>query len=150
MDKELSQYSKEMAAQILAMYPEWKDVADTEEYNGETYFNLVITPPSNNVKAPLRIYTYGDEITVSFDSYHGHFFDLENNDGGDAKTLIDQIISDNSAVISYWRDDEWCGSMLLDYSEVPTSNEEYPYANRIKIRTWSGKLDKDITCDPRG
>ncbi|MCG8052446.1 MAG: hypothetical protein JAZ15_14680 [Candidatus Thiodiazotropha endolucinida] len=150
MEKELSQYSREMAAQILEVYPEWQDVADIDTYNGETYFNLEITPPSNNVKAPLRIYTYGDEITVSFDSYHGHFYDLVNIDGGDAKTLIDQIISDNSTVVSYWWDDEWCGSMLLDSSDVPINNEEYPYANRIRIRTWSGRLDKDITCEPRG
>jgi len=153
MIKELSQYSKEMSAQILEEFPNWREQAGTNEHNGEKYFDLRVVPPSSNIESPLRIYTYQDELTISFDAYHAHFFEFKENDDeikdDDAFSFIKRIISDSYAVVSYWRDDQWCGSTLLPEEEFPINNAEYPYANKIKIRSWSGRLDENIKCEAK-
>lgn len=153
MTKELSEYSKEISAQILVEYPEWEEYSGTDEYNGEVYFLIEVMPPSNNVENPMRVYTYQDELTVSFDAYHAHFYEFVEEDPAmkddDASTFIKKIVNDSHAVVSYWHDEQWCGSTLLRKEEFPTDNEEYPYANIIKFRSWSGKLDKEIECESK-
>lgn len=37
--------------------------------------------------------------------------------------------------------------MLLVEDDFPLGIEEHSYANRIKIKSWSGVLDKDIECE---
>ncbi len=153
MNNELSQYSKKMSALILGEFPGWKDYAGIDEYNGEVYFNVVVPSPSNNAEGPLRVYTYQDEITVSFDAYHAHFYEFKEEsseiEDDDAFSFITKIINGLHAVVSYWHDDQWNGSTLLPEEEFPINNEEYPYANKIKIRSWYGNLDREIECKSR-
>ncbi len=80
MKNELSQYSKEMSALILGEFPSWKEYAGIDEYNGEVYFNVAVPSPSSKIESQLRVYTYQDEITVSFDAYHAHFFEFKEED----------------------------------------------------------------------
>lgn len=60
------------------------------------------------------------------------------------------LMTEGNAAVSYWRDEKWCGSTFLEEVDFPNDNEQYPYANKIKFRSWSGSLDKDIECVPKG
>ncbi|MCG8053813.1 MAG: hypothetical protein JAZ15_21705 [Candidatus Thiodiazotropha endolucinida] len=149
MNEEWSQFSKEMSQRILEAFPEWRSNAVSDENCGEKYFKLTIDPPSNNTGAPLEIDTYQEEITVAFDAYHSHFSSFEGDEWENAYTFIKNIISDKYAVVSYWRNEQWCGSWFQKKKSFPNCNEEYPYANKIKIRSWSRELDADIECKPK-
>ena len=63
--------------------------------------------------------------------------------------LIREVISEEKVVVSYWRDHEFCGSLLTHPNDIPRTNDEYPYANLVCVHSWSGNLDKDINCEPR-
>ncbi len=145
----LDEFDLKVALAVTQAFPQWSEHALIEESDGERAFVLSIVPPSQNVAHALRIDTFGGEVTVSFEHYHAHFDDFVNGTEQDALTLVTQIVSDEYAIVSYWRDDQWCGSTLLVRNSIPINNEEYPYANRIHIRSWNGTLDNDIQCVPR-
>lgn len=150
MFETLDPFDRAIAHAVGEAFPEWIPFATIQEADGERAFVLEIKAPSRKVGYPLRIDTYGGEITVSFEHYHAHFDEFRDGTGNDAFTLVTNIISGDHAVVSYWRDDLWCGSIVLEQGRIPVDNEEYPYANRIKVRSWSGALDEDIACVPRG
>jgi hypothetical protein len=145
----LDDFDRGVAQAVGSAFPEWMPFAAVEESNGERAFVVSIEPPSRNVIYPLRIDTFGGEVTVSFDSYHAHFTEFCDGTAQDALTLIKKITSGVYAIASYWRDDQWCGSVLLDGETVPDDNEEYPYASLIRVRSWTGAFDSDIACIPR-
>lgn len=84
-----------MSALILGEFPDWKDYAGIDEYNGEIYFNVVLPSPSKNIENPLRVYTYQDEITVSFDAYHAHFYEFKEEDS--------EILDDDAFLFSLFK-----------------------------------------------
>ncbi len=107
--------------------------------------------PNGNGDVFLELDTFNDEVTVYFDSYHAHFDDFGENDAyDDALVLVQKITSNEYVVVSYWRDSQWCGSELVAAINLPTGNEEYPYANLVKICSWHGSYDNEIHCEPRG
>lgn len=148
MIEALEEFDRTVAKAAFAAFPDWICLAKVEEADGERAFVLSVEPPSHNAIYPLRIDTFGGEVTVSFEYYHTHFNEFLDGTDQDALTFINKIISGSYAAVSYWRDDEWCGSTLLEGTCLPSSNEEYPYANRI--RSWTGSLDRDVPCIPRG
>jgi len=149
MFEELDKFSNKVASQIIEKFPQWEQHAGVDEYKGEKAFLVKIPSPSSESDNSLRIDTYRDEVTVTFDAYHAHFDEFEDPDDADALSLVNQIISDEMIVVSYWRDEQWCGSLPVDKNELPSTNEEYPYANLIKIRSWSGRYNNEITCTPK-
>ena len=150
MFDQLDEFSKSVWMQIEKHFPEWMEFAQVEESDGNYALAITVQPPSKAVSYPLRIDTWGEEVTVSIDSYHAHFFEFDGGTSADAVTFVKRIIGDKFAIVSYWRDEQWCGSHMLTAEHFPTSNDEHPYANRIRIRSWAGSLDKDIECVPRG
>ena len=147
----LSEFSQTVSGQVASAFPEWIGRARVEEdAHGERAFVLAIDPPSRNVAHALRIDTFRDEVTISFDSHHEHFDDFFDGTPHDAFTLVRSLVSGAKVAVSYWRNDEWCGSTLLEERNIPVSNDEHPYANLIKVRCWSGAIDDDISCTPRG
>lgn len=149
MIDDLNEFSKKIAAQVFDKFPQWEGLAGIREDDGEKVLLIKVTPPTGNAECPLSIDTIQDEVTVAFDAYHAHFWDFENSEGDDALSFINLLLSDEYAVVSYWRDDRWCGATLLHESEFPSENTEYPYANAIKIRSWSGSHNNDIQCTPK-
>lgn len=147
MFEQLADFDRRVAEQIGRVFPDWikQATVETDEY-GESALVVSISAPSKRFAHPLRIETFGGEVTVSFDWYHGHFSEFSTSPQRTALELIHEVISEEKVVVSYWRDNEACGSLLIHPDDIPSTNEEYPYANRVCIRSWSGRFDKDITC----
>ena len=142
----MDKFSKKVRAEFINAFPEWEKFCSIAMDEGEEVLSVKIPSPSRGEKFPLSLDTCQSEVTVAFDAYHAHFNDFINPEGYDAISFINELISSDNAVVSYWRDDKWCGSTMLPASNLPTSNEEYPYANLIKIRSWSGSCDNEIQC----
>ncbi|MEN0038018.1 MAG: hypothetical protein AAGC78_13170 [Cellvibrio sp.] len=150
MHENLNEFSRNVSIQFFKSFPELKEFATALEENDEGTFSVKVIPPFNVVEHPLSIDTFGEEVTVAFDAYHAHFNEFkEECEYGGALTFIKNIVSEQYAVVSFWRNDQWCGSSLIESCNFPSNNENYPYANLIKIRSWSGKLNKTIECIPR-
>jgi len=52
------------------------------------------------------------------------------------------------AVVSWWLNDEWCGSAQLEAGASPSvpSWTGAGSFNRIRIRSWKGSLNADISA----
>lgn len=151
MNVNFNEFSMDVAKQFFECLPQLKEFATEPEENDEGAFSIKIIPSFNTAEYPLSIDTFGEEVTVAFDAYHAHFNEFKKeSEYGDALSFIKNIISEKFAVVSFWRNEQWCGSSLLEACNFPSNNECHPYANLIKIRSWSGKLDKVIECVPRG
>jgi hypothetical protein len=146
----LDEFDRKIAAQIGRAFPDWLEQAtlETDEY-GEQALVVSVPAPSKNAARPLRIDTFGAEVTVSFDCHHGHFPDFSGGSNGTACDLVREIISDEKVVVSFWRDNQACGAQLTSHDDIPATNDEFPYANHLCIRSWSGEFDNDIYCEPR-
>jgi hypothetical protein len=151
MNKPLSHFSKLVAVRLFESFPQWAYLQNSMAVNAAGEFSLRVPPPStSSADLPLVIDTHGDRINIAFDAYHTRFkvfSDPCEYDG--AKAAIQNLISDHYAVVSFWNNDEWCGSALYDENHLPTDNIQYPHANKIKIRSWSGALDDEIICSPK-
>lgn len=102
--KELNEYSKSVAEEIYADYPEWMDLASCVNQI------LIITIESPDAPTPrqLIIRTDNDEITVAFDPYYHSHFDCwscekheEFNLILDAKSFSDALM--NEEIVIYWK-----------------------------------------------
>lgn len=149
MLEELDRYSKRIATQIFNRFPHWKEFASISEYKGDKALSVKVIPPSGIENNSLRINTFRQEVSVSFNSYHVHFGEFDTEEQPYALTLVNQLIAEAHCVVSYWRDEQWCGSILLPESDFPSTNSEYPYANKIKIQSWAGRLDREVDCIPK-
>lgn len=142
MFESLGLFDRQVAEELFAAYPEWPAFARTKDDDGANVLIFSLVAPNLTIKNPLVITTENQEVSVFFDHYHGHFNSL--NDG--ALSLVEKITSGRYSVVSFWRDAQWCGSSLYENSDIPNSNEEYPYANKVVARSWSGEHDKEISC----
>ena len=140
-----------LAEELFAVFPEWRALARTETAtDGAEYLVIEVTPPSQaNVEHGLVIDTSNNEVTVGFDSYHSHFDDWV-GDGEHFGTkaaieFIKQVVSERTAVISWWQGTEWRGSAQLEAgakSVVPSWATEGQY-DRVRVRSWCGSLNAD-------
>jgi hypothetical protein len=139
------------AEELFAEFPEWRALARTETAtDGEEYLVIEVAPPQQaKVEHGLVIDTSNGEVTVGFDSYHSHFDDWV-GDGEHFGTtaaieFIKQIISERTAVVSWWQGTQWRGSAQLEAgakSAVPGWATEGQY-DRVRIRSWLGSLNAD-------
>lgn len=148
----MNEFSIDAAEELFAAFPEWKKLARSESAEDGTEY-LVIevpSPPEAQVEHGLLINTANSEITVGFDCYHSHFDqwvgDGENFGTQAALEFIKQIVSERVAVVSWWHDNEWCGSAQSEagsFPEAPTWAKQSSF-NRVRVRSWKGSLNADI------
>jgi len=139
------------AEQLFAEFPEWRALARSEKTaDGMEYLVIEVAPPPQAmVEHGLVIDTSNEEVTVGFDSYHSHFDDWV-GDGEQFGTkaaieFIKQILSERTAVVSWWQGEEWRGSAQLEagaHSPVPNWASAGQY-DRVRIRSWRGTLNAD-------
>ena len=150
MNGNLTEFSREVKAQFFETFPLLLNLEYKITENEENTFCIEIKAPSSSGELYLMIDTSGEEVTVSFGSYHAHYNDLLGQYVyGSAVGLINKIISSECAIVTYWREDKWFGSSLLNKENFPIDNENQPYASKIEIRSWLGNFDIDIECVPR-
>lgn len=147
----MDDFSEKIANRFRSQFPHWAEYSEEVDHEGNSIFAVKIPCPNSKGDAVLELDTFNDEVTVYFDSYHAHFDDFGKNDAYEgALVLVQKIISNEYVIMSYWRDSQWCGSELIAAINLPTGNEEYPYANLVKIFSWFGNYDNEIRCESRG
>jgi hypothetical protein len=136
MNGNLTEFSVEVKAQFLECFPSLLNFEHNIIENEQRAFCIEIKAPSSKAVYALSIDTYGEEVTAAFDSYHAHFNEFMSESESDtAFEFINRIINGNFAIVSYWHEEQWCGSELLKEENFPKNNENYPYASKIKIRS---------------
>lgn len=146
----MDDFSKKIESRFKEEFPEWVKYCSTVSPNGEPFLVIKIPRPNDIGKPDLELETCNDEVTVFFGPYHIHCDDFGDNDAyDDALLFVKQIVSEQSVIVSYWHKDSWCGSNLVKVVDIPKDNSEYPYADTIKIYSWTGKQDVHIGCCPK-
>lgn len=141
----LGNFDRQVAEKLFAVHPEWQAYAHVIDDNGEGALIVSLDSPNPRHAGTLEISTKNLEVTVFFDSAHVHFDSITSG----VIELVEQIISDHCCVVSFWRDEERCGVHVCKTEMLPVSNLDFPYANRIEIRSWSGLNDRDFVCAAR-
>lgn len=145
----MDEFSENIAKKFQSQFPQWIEYCGEVNNEGTLIFEAKIPSPGGG--AFLELETFNEEVTIYFDSYHAHFDNFGESEAyDDALVFFQKIVANEYAVVSYWRDSQWSGSQLVPISELPTGNEEYPYANLIRICSWFGNYDNEIHCEPRG
>jgi hypothetical protein len=133
---------------VLAAYPEWSAHARTETWKGgEPY--LVIEVPTPTDALPLRLDTDGEEVTVSYDYYHAHFErwtpEPEDTRWQSALLFVRDLLAEHVAAATWWQDARIrVGSAWEPGTPLESGLSLIPH-NRVRVRSWLGTHDADIT-----
>lgn len=148
MPSEMSTFSARIRQEILADFPAWAEFAVAETFEGSQPY-LVVTvpaPPEADTVLPLRISTWGDEVSVDFDYYHSHFDRWNPEDGDDwnrsALFFVHAILEDEVAAASFWQGDhcKLCCQLRPGEPAIPAFDVDH---SRVRVRSWSGALNVD-------
>jgi hypothetical protein len=135
------------ASPLIAVYPEWKQLVQTElDSGGHPYVVVEFEPPPTaDVEGTFLVTTVGDEVSVHFDAFHSHFDDWS-GEVESALTFIQELVSEQIAIVSWWDGDEWRGSSYIQAGaklELPTWSGAQTIT-RIRVRSWKGSLNADV------
>lgn len=147
--KGLDDFSLGVADRLFTKFPEWRKFAEIKATDNQIkYLQLEITPPPGaSVVSGLIISTENKEVTIGFDYYHGHFFDQffdgECLAADTAIDFIDQLLSEEISVVSWWNSDK-----LIAWSTILDGKAQLPedivgQYSHIRIRSWNGTLNDD-------
>jgi hypothetical protein len=150
---------------LLDRFPNWRA---TGRLTRDTRYGVVTlevpAPVSADVERGLCIEA-GEDITVSFDWFHTHYDpDVLHATTGDADdkgldaasmtlALVEGIVAERFAAVSYWTGTELRGTTLMHVGSRPFDGSLDEKAvvgmytisfRRIRVRSWQGTLDKDL------
>lgn len=143
----LDPFSEAFSDQLFALYPEWRSRAGMVE--GSAAFELLIPSPADPDRF-LWISTDDEEPSVGFDRWHGHFGRGQKDLGEatrEALALIAALPAEHSAVQSYFRGEQWIGSVLVASSTGWVDGVfdwRASAATRMSRRSWNGTLNADL------
>jgi hypothetical protein len=152
MNQQLNAYSKQVALELFAEYPEWESLFESKSNTGSGYFRLVVPSPNRAHLGELGLTTeYNDEVTIHFHNYHAHFESLRpsQTEKGDALGLIRKLVTEELVLVEYgyfgvdFIEDGWQGSQLVAPTGIPTGNFEYYYSSKIRVVSWRGTYDRE-------
>jgi len=143
----MNEFSRSVAKEIFESFPDWKAYAREETHDGSTYLVVdVPAPPSAKVEHGLRIDTYDDEVSVSFDFYHSHFdsWQVQEPSSEDEAALpfVQAILAERVGVASWWHGKDWRGSIQFNRGEQLKSDLVNDY-DHLRVRSWQGRLNED-------
>jgi hypothetical protein len=145
-------FSEQCAKELFDAFPAWRSSAREErDTDGSSYLVIEIAPPPEaRVERALIVHTDNDEVTVGFDFYHSHcdscFGDDDHFGTTAAVPFIRQLLTERIAVVSWWFDDAWRGSAQIEAGSVPTPHAGIKPFNRVRVRSWKGTLNADISA----
>lgn len=149
--------SSRLAALLFAEWPDWEQHFDNED----GFFAMSLpNPPGSDLANPLHLWVEEGEVW-----YHAHFdWPPDPNPNGLAPELVDPLallrllVEERRAIITFFRDERWCGSTTIlsdeiargDLSEasvlgawVSNPSTEREAADRVRVRSWRGTFDLD-------
>jgi hypothetical protein len=139
--------------QLFATFPEWRALARKERAeDGSSCLVIHVLPPAGTDvhHHGLLVCSSDEEVTVSFDFYHSHFYALTGDDNHlgapAALEFIQQILSERVSVVSWWLDEEWRGSAQLEAGASPQPPWwlESGSFNRVRVRSWRGSFNANL------
>src|ERR1700730_1404835 len=89
----------------------------------DSSYLLVTIPSPVNPKSALHLYTADEEVTLSFDMYECHFGVLTNPAGEELAAAIEfaeRLMREDLLVASFWKENEWTGSMTVERNQDVT------------------------------
>jgi hypothetical protein len=142
----LNEFSRRIADVVFSRYPEWREHAEAKSASGESGF-LEITMPNpagSNLGAPASYSSYGGEVTVALDAWHGHF----SPDHGptwldDSLDTFNDLLAEKLCVASFWSGRACRGAELIDSGAVASKRSYHADVNRLTTRSWRGTYDQD-------
>ena len=146
MDSEAAGYSERFLAFLAREASEWHAAAKPDVEAAGAYL-VEVESPNDNASASLWISTEDEEITVGFDAFHSHFetwhFDSEEKAFREALALARSIVAEKVLIASWWKDEKWSGSQLIELGEEVKRSDRTPADACLRIRSWTGKYDRE-------
>ncbi len=132
---------------VRARYPEWACLPlENRDIPGWTSWGLVVPPPpGSDLAGPLEIDEIGDEITISLDLTHMHFYaDDRKTDGlwGDPVLFLEAVLQERILATTAFLNGRMKSGSLIELGE----EFSYRYAmnvDHVRARTWRGTHDWD-------
>jgi hypothetical protein len=147
---------------ILARFPDWEPFAKLSPRpdGAGNVIDFNIPCPFPAAEAGFLVSTADEELTVGFHTHHGHFTDYEDRTD---RTQIDAgldyaaaIVEDRIGVLSYYTRGKFSGSRSVDLPPPETLPKLYEGMGlvgtleglfrdweRVTLRSWSGRFDRD-------
>jgi len=151
----LEPFSRQMAGDLLSVFPSWRSHFSIIANAGENYFNVRLPSLAGSKGGPLEVSSlYNDEVTVFYASTHRHFFSVLGNaeEASGAVEFIRKILDEQLAVVSYICTgnstirDGFFSSVAVPADQIPRANYEYYYATSMRVRSWKGTFDVDFAA----
>jgi hypothetical protein len=153
MIEALEPYSRQMAEELLSVFPEWERFLTVVTEDGLNFLSVEVPPLSSAKNGPLGITSlHNEEITVYYDSCHRHYASIlpSEEEPIGAVSFIQQLLDEELVVVSYLcsgdsliKDGVFTGA-AVPAAKIPTANYEYYYANALRVRSWKGTYDNDF------
>ncbi|WP_175687668.1 hypothetical protein [Burkholderia anthina] len=151
----LEPVSRQMAEDLLSVFPHWSRHLSVVADRGKNYFNVRVPSPEVSTFGFLEVTSlYNDEVTVYYATTHRHFFSVLGNavEPGGAIEFIRKILDERLVVVSYIctgdsiiRDGVF-SSDAVRVEEIPRANYEYYYATSMRVRSWRGTFDTEFAA----
>lgn len=155
MIEALEPFSRQMAADLFSVFPDWKQFLSAVTEDGLKFFRIEVPPSPGAKNGPLGVTSlYNEEITVYFDSCHRHYASIlpSAEEPSGAIAFIQQLLNEELVVVSYLcsgdnliKDGVFAGA-AVPVAEIPDGNYEYYYANALRVRSWKGTYDNDFSA----
>lgn len=150
MDAHLTSYSKRFSEFLRRKAPDLHGaMRPAVDKDGKPTGFLLGELPAPNARAstPLWITTEDDEITVGFDAFHTHFAawdgpTSEEQSFAGAISLARDIIAERALVASWWLEEKWSGSQLVEPGFTPERPQFVAGEAIPRVRSWSGVRDQ--------
>ncbi|WP_414440121.1 hypothetical protein [Burkholderia sp. 22PA0106] len=149
----LEPFSRQMAEDLLSVFPNWREHISFISESGENRLKIQVPPPVGSNGDSLEIYVLDDQdVMVCYASTHGHFFSVlgTEDDPHGAIEFIREILDERRAVVSYiWLGDAatpngFVASGSVPVGRIPSANHEYYYTTLIRVRSWKGTYDAEF------
>jgi len=145
---ELSPFSQQIAAEVERDFPQWAGLGRVDRWKeAPVHWELEVKAPVEADALPLRISTYDEEITVSFDEYHTHF-DRWTPQAGDtrhqsAKLFVDAVLREDIAALTWLSGELVRMTSQLERGQAIEPGIPIPGIDAVRARSWHGKLNID-------
>ena len=137
------QYNQWFARMVEKHCPKTFHEIKSHSDNGVAYLTAVINDPRGD-RYKIAVSTYGCELTVTCDNWHGHFdmFDDDNHESEFSRVLnwIKEFQEDGIVIFT-----EYDGDRIIHIMSAESGFKFQPsHARRATVFSFSGKLDRTI------
>jgi len=151
----LNDHSRQFATLLFRQWPEWVQYARFDPYEDfEKEALLVEVPrPVDGSRHGLFVTTSEWEVSVGFGETFHTRFGTSGEEGskdffGEAMTFLEDFVEERIVLAIAYQDGEWLGAWKVDLRAEPIEEIEVGEGETLKIRSWKGTHDRDLTPAP--